>query len=248
MAREITGRVVLEKCPVCRRAPVKSVFVKELFGILGTREKIQCQNKNCGATFERKEAGTLRLIPSARFVNRYEGEVLTIREWRRIADGGLSDAEEQLAKIKKGELPTIPAEQLDIILKKGEVAHLQGTVEYWEERMVRRHAGSFGGPSFRIAKGVYWRMGRYSGSSRSYPELRHIDTGNLVLTSKRLVFTGELNSFTIPLAKIASLKMNGKSDLVINKEGKSKPFHIICNAEFLKVFILGAVSNLNKNG
>jgi len=35
MAKNISGRVVFEKCPVCRRSAMKIVYVKELFGILG---------------------------------------------------------------------------------------------------------------------------------------------------------------------------------------------------------------------
>lgn len=239
-------KIIFEKCPVCKQAKVKESVVKGFLGLLGTKEKIQCENKKCGATWERKGANGLRLIPSARFVNKYEGETLILREWKGIAEGGMSDSEEQLEKIRRGELSVIPSEQLDIILKKNEVAHIQGQVEYWEERMVRKHAGYYGGPSFRVAKGVSWRMGGFKGQSRSYPELRHVDTGNMVLTSQRLTFTGQFKSFAVPLNKIVSLKVKDKTDLEIGREKREKSYHLICNAEYLKLLILGALKNLRK--
>lgn len=239
-------KVLFEKCPVCETGKVKKTTVKGFLSLLGTKEKIQCDNRKCGATWERKGTNEFGLVPSARFVNRYEGETLTLREWKRIAEGGLSDAEEQLEEIKSGNLPIVPAEQLDIILKRSEVAHLQGQVEYWEERMVRKHAGYYGGPSFRVAKGISWRMGGFKGQSRSYPELRHVDTGNMVLTSQRLIFTGQFKSFTIPLNKIVSLKVKGKGDLEISKEGREKSYHLFCNADLVKLFILGAIKKTTK--
>ena len=243
-------KTILPLCPVCKKGVVREYEVKSFLGLLGARERIQCDNKKCGATFERKSEDALRLIPSARFVNKYEGETLRIEEWNRIAKGGLSDRELYLKKIEEGELPVASDEEvrnLGIVLKKGELVHAYGQVEYWEERLVSRHHGIYGGPSIRVARGVYIRTGTYSGVGRSYPELRHIDTGTLIITNKRVLFTGNFRSFTIPLRKITALKVRNKMDLIISTEGREKAYHIMCNAPFTKILISGAIKNLESD-
>ncbi len=236
--------VIFPVCPVCGVKPVVEEKSPRLFGVLGHAEKIMCSNKHCGAVFEQKGPSTFRLVPSARFENIYEGMSLTHKEWKRIAKGGFSDEEREMKKIKNGELPKLDPSELDIMIKKNEAAHAKGAVEYYEERMVRHHSGSYAGPSIRVAKGVSWRMGGYKGKSTSAPEIRHIDTGVMVLTSRRIIFTGEYKSWSIPLKKIMSVKQAGDNMLQITKEGRSKAFYITCNAPVVKILIKAAVRNL----
>ena len=90
-----------------------------------------------------------------------------------------------------------------------------------EPRAVREWHSAYGGPSIRIAKGLYWRFGASRGHSESHDELRGIDIGTLVLTNERIVFVGSKRSNSVPLEKLISVE--GFSDgLVVHREGKEK--------------------------
>lgn len=92
-----------------------------------------------------------------------------------------------------------------------------------EPRAVRNWRSNYGGPSFRVAKGVSFRLGASAGASESHDELRAIDAGTLMLTNLRLIFVGSKRTTSIPLEKIINLDTEGFSDsLRINREGKQK--------------------------
>lgn len=95
-------------------------------------------------------------------------------------------------------LPTI---NTNILLKKDEVAYLQDSVRLFELRAARK--STRGGGAVRVAKGVY--IGGTSGTSRSFDELREIDSGRLILTNQRIVFDGNTNTRDIKLDKIISV-------------------------------------------
>lgn len=95
-------------------------------------------------------------------------------------------------------LPTI---NTHILLKSGESAYLQDNVKLFETRKVTK--SERGGGAVRVMKGVY--IGGTRGTSRSHDELRVIDGGQLILTNKRLIFDGGLNTREIKLDKIISV-------------------------------------------
>jgi hypothetical protein len=111
-------------------------------------------------------------------------------------------------------LPTI---NTHILLKSGESAYLQDNVKLFETRKVTK--SDRGGGAIRVMKGVY--IGGTSGTSRSHDELREIDTGQLILTNKRLIFDGGLNTRDIKLDKIISVSeyIDG---IEVAIEGKTK--------------------------
>lgn len=111
-------------------------------------------------------------------------------------------------------LPTI---NTNILLKKDEVAYLQDSVRLFELRAARK--STRGGGAVRVAKGVY--IGGTSGTSRSFDELREIDSGRLILTNQRIVFDGNTNTRDIKLDKIISV--TGYIDgIEIAIEGRAK--------------------------
>ena len=66
---------------------------------------------------------------------------------------------------------------------------------------------------------TYLRVGGFQ--AQSHEELKQIDFGILVLTSKRLCFAGRLRSVEVPLARLISL--DPYSDAVaIRRSGKEK--------------------------
>ncbi len=86
-----------------------------------------------------------------------------------------------------------------------------------EPRAVR--TGGYVGPSFRVAKGVYLRVGGFQ--SESHDELRNIDQGTLTLTNKRLVFSGNKRMVNIDLRKIVSIEPYSDG-IGLKREGKEK--------------------------
>jgi uncharacterized protein YecT (DUF1311 family) len=90
-----------------------------------------------------------------------------------------------------------------------------------EPRAVRTSRGIYGGPSFRIAKGVYFRLGGYRGTSESHEELRGIDSGTLVITNQRLIFVGSFRTISFPLADIIGSVAYLRS-LELHRKGKQR--------------------------
>ena len=52
-----------------------------------------------------------------------------------------------------------------------------------EAREISTSSGGYAGPSFRVAEGVSFGLGGYSGSTESHDEFRLVDQGTLVLTN-----------------------------------------------------------------
>jgi hypothetical protein len=90
-------------------------------------------------------------------------------------------------------------------------------VSLHEPRSVTR--GAYGGPSIHLAKGLTIRTGAFQ--AQSHEELKDIDGGVLVLTTKRLCFSGRLRSLEVDLHKLISV--DAYSDAVaIRRSGKEK--------------------------
>lgn len=126
------------------------------------------------------------------------------------------NADVYVAEIKEqGKLPQISVPSL--LLTSGEYVFLKEETNLKETRAVRQSSGGFGG--VRIAKGI--TIGGYSGSSESHQEWRLLDSGNLILTSKKLTFLGEKENRTIPINKIMAVEAS-ISGIEISIEGRTK--------------------------
>lgn len=77
-------------------------------------------------------------------------------------------------------------------------------VAYYEDRTRRQYVGGSSGVSFRIAKGVYYRVGSFRGHPVETTERVHVDTGILAVTTKHLYFRGATKSFRVRFDKIVS--------------------------------------------
>jgi hypothetical protein len=120
-------------------------------------------------------------------------------------------------KIICGEIP-------NIVLNKGEdVLCVLPKTTLLEPRAVRTWRSKHGGPSFRIVKGVSFRLGASSGVSESHEEMRAIDTGTLMLTNERLSFVGSRRTINVPIEKIIDVDNEGYSNwLRLNRQGRQK--------------------------
>ena len=218
-----------DKCPVCKSGKLSAVTKKKLFGLV-TSENFECDG--CSAIFIQKgEKYKLAKVQKASNTiwQEYGNQSLTEREWKNIACGGMSDAKQREAdmecwmiQLKEGNIPIRMGGEAPIILKKKEdlIFALPNT-SLWEPRAVRRTTGGYGGPSFRVAKGVYFRVGGFRAQSESHKELRTIDQGALTLTNKRLVFSGAKRTINIDLRKIISVEPYSDG-IALRREGKQK--------------------------
>lgn len=100
-----------------------------------------------------------------------------------------------------------PLAEVSIRLRPGERAFWEENVALIESKSVRTHMSA--GPSFRVARGVYMRMSR--GRSKSHKEWQITDHGVFTITDERIVFTGDSESFSIPMTKVISTKAHRDS-------------------------------------
>ncbi|WP_430936814.1 hypothetical protein [Saccharicrinis sp. 156] len=124
-------------------------------------------------------------------------------------------------QIENGELPTIDP---DINIQKSENLYFRTSIKWLEQRKVTKRI-NYGGPTARIkiAKGVYYRMGSVGVQRVSEDVWQTIDSGQLYLTNKRLIFMGGKGNKTIRLNKILDLTPY-KNGVDIQKETGKSPF------------------------
>lgn len=165
----------------------------------------------------------------------YHNGKLTREEVIRISEGGRSDLEQkrlearqretQLVRIAQGDLsllPTMPEEEVDIILQEGERLLAKAILfQYAETRAVRLYSGGGSGLSFRVAKGVRFRLGSGGGKSYSKQELKTLDVGTFYITTKRYIFIGRKMNVIQPLKKVASVEVLSDG-IAISRTGKIK--------------------------
>lgn len=120
------------------------------------------------------------------------------------------ETKKQLAKLKlywaleNLELPDV---QTDIALQRAEKCFIVIlNVNWYELRSVRQRTSYSGySTSFRVAKGFYLRSGSHTPRSYSVDQMMLIDSGNLYLTNKRIIFIGNKKNSNIRLEKILNI-------------------------------------------
>lgn len=124
-------------------------------------------------------------------------------------------------QIENGDLPEI---EPNINIQKSEKLHFTTHIDWFEERRVVKRR-NYMGPTARIklAKGVYYRLGSLKMNNMADNEMKKIDSGQIYLTNKRLIFMGSRGNKTIRINSI--LAINPYSNGVdIQKERGKSPF------------------------
>ena len=100
----------------------------------------------------------------------------------------------------------VPVTVPELGLANGEVAYYASEAEVFGTHTRTRRVGYSGGPSFRIARGVYWHASSYTSTPvrESYTSVD--DKGRLIVTNQRVIFVGSMNSYAWPLSKILSIQ------------------------------------------
>lgn len=156
-----------------------------------------------------------------------EQELKKIQNYLGLADDDIQHDKKELARlrllneIQQGNMPTIPVTNL--IMQKDEKAYWVEPATLAEEKVLRRRfEGGSQGVSFRIMKGVSYRVGGFRGHSVSETGVVAVSNGDLIITSKRIIFRGDNKSFAVKLDKILDTQLftNG---LQFSENNRSKP-------------------------
>lgn len=124
--------------------------------------------------------------------------------------------------IENGDLPIITPE---IMLPKNEVCYLKSSVNLYENRKVTKRVG-YAGPTARvkIMKGVYFRAGNVGVTRQTEDTLTNIDSGNLYITNKKILFKGNIVNKTYRYNQIIDIIPYSDGLELVKDTGKSPTF------------------------
>lgn len=141
-------------------------------------------------------------------------------------------------QIENGHLPAVG---VPLALQKGEVCHYESHAQWHEVRKQTTTVGySSQGISFRIARGVYYRVGASRPHRVTTEGLTLIDEGTLYITSKRILFDGQKKNTALRLNTIIAFEPCADGIIIEKATGKSPHITLGGDAEMAAV-ILGAV-------
>lgn len=123
-----------------------------------------------------------------------------------------------LGALSAGEVPIITAPS--VFLKSGEVCHYEGRAGLLDERVIDRYfVGASSGWSFRICRGVSYRIGSFRGRPVVQRGVVEVDHGTFFITSQRFIYSGMKKTITIAARKIVDLDLYSDA-IAIKAEGR----------------------------
>lgn len=150
---------------------------------------------------------------------------------------------QMINQIQNGILPSIQPSGL--ILLKGEIAYWEEPAKLLEEKVVKRgYVGGSQGVSFRVAKGITYRVGASKGQLISETAVVPTATGKLVITNKRVVFIGDRKSLNIKLDLILNLEMYTDGMNITDSKGTPRIIQLVNK---LNTDIVGSVLSRSIN-
>lgn len=131
-----------------------------------------------------------------------------------------------LKDLTEGTVPSrVKVNQINIALKRGEsVLWIFNGVRRQEPRTSTHYEGGSHGVSFRIMKGVSYRVGASKGRRVQNTEIVDAGRGDLVITSEALYFTASGNTKKIGLGSIVTVENYDDGIIVTPSRGKMQIF------------------------
>lgn len=150
---------------------------------------------------------------------------------------------EEIQAIQNGRIPNIQTTNLN--LSNGEnCCYMDKAYTFQDKTITTGYSGKRNGVSIRIAKGLSYHTGG-SGSKAIRETQRTTYNGILYITTKRVIFTSEKNSFDKAFDKITSIQ-EVKDGLIIQIGSNTYSIVTKTHTEFMKVFNL--LKNTQING
>lgn len=156
-----------------------------------------------------------------------EANLIVIQRYLHLPDSEVAEIKAQITRsrmlydIQNGLLPPILV--TNIILTKGEIAYWAEPAALFEEKVVgRSYQGGSSGVSFRVMKGVSFRVGAHRGQMVSQTAHVPVSNGLLVITNRRIIFQGDNKSFATKLDKLIDLNPH-LDGLRFSESGRQKP-------------------------
>lgn len=141
-------------------------------------------------------------------------------------------------QIENGDLPEI---EVEINLHKNEKCFYCTSCEWYEQKRITERF-NYSGPTLRlkIIKGVYWRAGSLKPQVISKDVWQPIDSGQLFVTNKRLIFMGSSTNKVVRFNRILDFQVFANGAEIRKDRGKN-PFISFNNQNDLFALILGRV-------
>lgn len=142
---------------------------------------------------------------------------------------------------------SIENEELSIVntsisLQKGEVCYYQNSCRWLEHRKVTKGVSYSGvSGSFKIAKGIRYRVGYVKPKRVTVDTLSEIDKGNLFLTNKRIIFMGANKNSNIKYSSVLSI-VPYSDGVGIEKDSGKSPI-LMCSDADIMARILARLNN-----
>jgi len=148
----------------------------------------------------------------------------------------------QIAKLNDGRLPVV--EQPRLIAKKGEIVHLETAAALMKEVAVREWRGASQGLSFRVAKGVRYRVGATRGHLVTVgTQLQVADTGFLAVTSSRVAYLGDRKTLDMPYARLMGMHLYADAIQFSLSNRQTAPLvRVTINTDVLGALLNAAIS------
>lgn len=182
-----------------------------------------------------------------------EQELEKIQNYLRINDSEIKKTKKELyrlrllSQIQEGNIPVIMVN--NIILQKGEKVYWVEPGELLEEKVInRKYKGGSKGVSFRVMKGVHYRIGGTKGHVIIEKGIVNVSDGKFVITNKRLIFRGVIKSFATKFEKIINFDLyeDGINIFEINKaKSRIVKFKDKSNIDIIGAILTSAINNLN---
>jgi hypothetical protein len=156
----------------------------------------------------------------------------------------MMDRYKLLWQIEQGEVPEVAA---NINLQRSERCYFTCTADWFEARRVTTRI-NYSGPTFRlkIAKGLYWRAGSLGLNRVSHDVMTKIDSGQLYVTSKRLLFVGSRKNAVVQLTRILNVNPYKNGIEVVKDSGKTPFLQTQGDIEILLATIARAVRDVTE--
>lgn len=141
-------------------------------------------------------------------------------------------------RIENGELPTV---DVPLALQRGEVCHYRSRA-HWHELRTKTVTVDLGqiAVRIRIARGVYYRSPRIPPTRVKQDVLTHLDSGDVYITNKRVLFDGQKKNTTIRLGNLIGFQVYADGIELEKGTGKS-PVLLLDGDVELAAVVLGAV-------